>query len=81
MQISGWVIFWPYIDAGGRYDAVFESQPRFVPIGWFAAFQSVSAFSNTGMSLVDQSMLPFQTAYLMIYVRPHEPSSRRVVRC
>jgi hypothetical protein len=29
-------------------------------------FQSVSAFSNTGMSLVDQSMVPFQTAYLMI---------------
>jgi hypothetical protein len=69
MQISGWVIFWPYIDAKGRYDAVFEAQPRSVPIGWFAAFQSVSAFSNTGMSLVDLSMIPFQKAYLMIYVR------------
>lgn len=34
----------------------------------FAIFQSVSAFSNTGMSLVDQSMIPFQTAYLMIIV-------------
>jgi Trk-type K+ transport system membrane component len=36
-----------------------------VQIPWFALFQSVSAFSNTGMSLADQSMVPFQTAYLM----------------
>lgn len=34
----------------------------------FSAFQSVSAFSNTGMSLVDLSMLPFQDAYVMIFV-------------
>ena len=32
----------------------------------FAIFQVVSAYTNTGMSLVDQSMVPFQTAYPMI---------------
>lgn len=34
IQLSGWIIFWPYIGAKGRYDDVFESQSRVVPIGW-----------------------------------------------
>lgn len=34
----------------------------------FSFFQVFSAFSNTGTSLVDQSMIPFQTAYPMILV-------------
>ena len=29
----------------------------------FSLFQCVSAYTNTGTSLVDQSMVPFQTAY------------------
>ncbi|KAG5342632.1 hypothetical protein C0989_012137 [Termitomyces sp. Mn162] len=33
---------------------------------WFSIFQSVSAYTNTGMSLVDHSMVPFQTAYPMV---------------
>ncbi|KAI0642944.1 TrkH-domain-containing protein [Trametes meyenii] len=33
---------------------------------WFSAFQVVGAWANTGMSLVDQNMVPFQTAYPMI---------------
>ncbi|KAF8633452.1 hypothetical protein AX17_004621 [Amanita inopinata Kibby_2008] len=48
--------------------------PDFVPpqlhrpvnFAWFSIFQVVSAISNTGLSLVDQSMAPFQTAYPMI---------------
>ncbi|KAJ8489572.1 hypothetical protein ONZ45_g13536 [Pleurotus djamor] len=32
----------------------------------FALFQVVSSYTNTGMSLVDQSMVPFQKAYPMI---------------
>lgn len=58
----------PYVAAGGRYSYVFEQQPQYVAEPWFSLFQSVSAFSNTGMSLVDQSMLPFQEAYLMIVI-------------
>ncbi|WVQ97343.1 hypothetical protein IAU59_004454 [Kwoniella sp. CBS 9459] len=68
LQVAGFVIIAPYISAGGRYDHVFEAQPRFVPIPWYALFQSVSAFTNTGMSLCDMSMVPFQKAYLMIFV-------------
>ncbi len=57
----------PYTAAGGRYDSVFDNQYRIVPTYWFAAFQSVSAFSNTGFSLVDESMIPFQEAYVMVF--------------
>ncbi|KAH9911185.1 cation transport protein-domain-containing protein [Fomitopsis serialis] len=35
---------------------------------WFSAFQVVSAYTNTGMSLEDESMVPFQKAYLMIFI-------------
>jgi len=66
VQIAAFIIIAPYIAAKGRYNTVFEAQPRLVKVPWFALFQSVSAFSNTGMSLVDMSMIPFQNAYLMI---------------
>ncbi|CDO72194.1 hypothetical protein BN946_scf184970.g46 [Trametes cinnabarina] len=33
---------------------------------WFSAFQIMGAWANTGMSLVDQNMVPFQTAYPMV---------------
>jgi Trk-type K+ transport system membrane component len=56
----------PYIMAGGRYEYVFDAQPQEVSTPWFALFQAVSAFSNTGMSLADQSMIPFQQAYVMV---------------
>lgn len=32
----------------------------------FSAFQVVGAWANTGMSLVDQNMVPFREAYPMI---------------
>ena len=34
----------------------------------FSAFQAVSAYTNAGLSLQDQSMVPFQRAYLMIFI-------------
>lgn len=69
MPLAGFVIMAPYISAGNRYDYVFNEQPRNVGIPWFALYQSISAFTNTGMSLCDTSMLPFQKAYLMIVGR------------
>ncbi|KAF4577400.1 low affinity potassium transporter [Pleurotus pulmonarius] len=36
--------------------------------GGFALFQSISSYTNNGMSLVDQSMVPFQRAYVMVMV-------------
>ncbi|KAG6828526.1 hypothetical protein H0H92_007654 [Tricholoma furcatifolium] len=35
---------------------------------WFSIFQCVSAYTNTGFSLVDHSMVPFQTAYPMVFL-------------
>lgn len=34
----------------------------------FSIFQVTGAWANTGMSLVDQNMIPFRTAYLLIFV-------------
>lgn len=34
----------------------------------FSVFQVASGWANTGMSLVDQSMVPFRKAYLMLAV-------------
>lgn len=65
LPLAGATIIAPYIAAGGRYNHVFESQYKIVRIPWFAFFQAYSGFANLGMSLVDQSVIPFQTAYLM----------------
>jgi Trk-type K+ transport system membrane component len=72
--VAAFVIVAPYIAAQGRYDYIFDAQPRLVKIPWFALFQVVSAFSNTGMSLVDTSLIPFQGAYLMNFSK--SPCSR-----
>jgi len=65
LQLAAFVIIAPYIDAGKRYEDVFESQPKYVSPVWFSLFNAVSAFTNTGTSLSDTSLVPFQTAYLM----------------
>ncbi|KAF8608135.1 TrkH-domain-containing protein [Ceratobasidium sp. AG-I] len=67
-QLLAFVIIAPYSTMGKWAPVFSEQQHRFVPPVWFAAFQCVSAYTNTGMSLVDQSMVPFQTAYPMIVV-------------
>ncbi|KAH9922903.1 cation transport protein-domain-containing protein [Fomitopsis serialis] len=43
-------------------------QHRDINPTWFSVFQVVGAWANTGMSLVDQNMVPFRSAYLMIVV-------------
>jgi Trk-type K+ transport system membrane component len=68
LPLTGFVIFGPYIRSQFEYVLSSDSQYRYVPPLWFSAFQAVSAFSNTGMSLVDLSMVPFQKAYPMIFV-------------
>ena len=67
LPLIGFIIIAPYISAKGRYDSVFDAQPRFVSIPWYALWAVESAFSNTGMSLVDKSLLPFQTAYVQTF--------------
>ncbi|QRV98028.1 potassium/sodium transporter [Ceratobasidium sp. AG-Ba] len=68
-QLLAFVIIAPY-SSMRRWSDVFREpqQHRFIPPTWFAMFQVVSAYTNAGMSLIDQSMVPFQTAYPMIVV-------------
>jgi hypothetical protein len=69
IQVASYVIVAPYISTA-RWSGVFlpPNQHRALAAPWFALFQVVSAYTNTGMSLVDQSMIPFQHATVMILV-------------
>ncbi|KAH9060174.1 TrkH-domain-containing protein [Lactarius vividus] len=42
------------------------NQHRVINSAWFSAFQVVGAWANTGFSLVDQNLIPFQTAYPLL---------------
>lgn len=67
LQLFVFMIVAPYISTP-RWADRFAPPQLIKPLNpsWFAIFQAVSAYTNTGMSLVDQSFLPFQTAYPMI---------------
>ncbi|KAF8346023.1 cation transport protein-domain-containing protein [Amanita rubescens] len=67
VQVTCFVVIAPYMSQP-RWASNFvpPQQDRVVNTVWFSLFQVVSAYSNTGTSLADQSMIPFQTAYPMI---------------
>lgn len=67
LQLISYTIIGPYISTS-RWSSAFEVPNLVRPLtsGWFALFQVASAFTNTGSSLVDQSMIPFQKAYAMV---------------
>ncbi|KAK7036416.1 hypothetical protein VNI00_011613 [Paramarasmius palmivorus] len=69
VQLIPFIIIAPYISQIGWRDN-FNPPALHKPVApaWFALFQMVSAYTNTGTSLVDTSMVPFQKAYLMIFV-------------
>ncbi|KAG8932610.1 low affinity potassium transporter [Tulasnella sp. 418] len=67
VQLLGFIIIAPYISQD-RWEPAFQSQPRYISPPWFALFQAVSAYTNLGMSLMDTSMIPFRTAYVMVVV-------------
>ncbi|KAG7449729.1 uncharacterized protein BT62DRAFT_928462 [Guyanagaster necrorhizus] len=68
IQLTAFVMISPYISMS-RWSSDFNTPSllRSLSPVWFSLFQVVSAYTNTGMSLVDQSMVPFQEAYLMIF--------------
>ncbi|OSD05765.1 TrkH-domain-containing protein [Trametes coccinea BRFM310] len=66
-QMISFILIAPWLSTTHTYDSVFASQPRLVNKSWFAVFQVVGAYTGGGMSLVDAGMVPFQTAYLMIF--------------
>ncbi|PFH52155.1 hypothetical protein AMATHDRAFT_79883 [Amanita thiersii Skay4041] len=67
IQLISFTVIAPYMSQA-RWASDLTTPQLHRPLNsvWFSAFQVVSALSNTGMSLVDQSMVPFQTAYPMI---------------
>ncbi|KAK0212417.1 cation transport protein-domain-containing protein [Desarmillaria ectypa] len=69
IQLTAFIMISPYVSMP-RWSSIFDAPPLHRPLSpvWFSLFQVVSAYTNTGMSLVDQSMVPFQQAYLMIFV-------------
>ncbi|KAG0708602.1 cation transport protein-domain-containing protein [Suillus ampliporus] len=64
IQLVSFVVIAPYMSMP-KWASDFEPPALFkkVTVPWFSLFQVVSAYTNTGTSLVDQSMVPFQTAY------------------
>ncbi|KAI6163432.1 cation transport protein-domain-containing protein [Pisolithus thermaeus] len=68
IQIVSFVVIAPYMSMS-RWSSDFNPPALQRPVSpvWFSLFQVISAYTNTGMSLVDQSMVPFQTAYPMIF--------------
>ncbi|KAF8178668.1 cation transport protein-domain-containing protein [Mycena galopus ATCC 62051] len=67
IQLIAFIVIAPYITQS-RWRDIFlpPMQHKKIRTTWFACFQVISAYTNTGMSLVDQSMVPFQRAYAMI---------------
>ncbi|KAF9809997.1 hypothetical protein IEO21_07189 [Rhodonia placenta] len=61
------VVIAPYMTLP-RWQYLFAppEQHRKINSIWFSAFQVIGAWANTGMSLVDQNMVPFREAYPMI---------------
>ncbi|KAG8897090.1 low affinity potassium transporter [Tulasnella sp. 408] len=65
-QMATFLILVIYLYTSSEWDFVFEGQPRLVPKAWFAAFQAVSSYTGGGLTLVDQGMVPFASAYVMV---------------
>ncbi|RPD57724.1 hypothetical protein L226DRAFT_512491 [Lentinus tigrinus ALCF2SS1-7] len=67
LQLVAFIVIAPYMSIPRWHsDFIPPALHRAVPSTWFSAFQVVSSYTNTGTSLVDTSMVPFQTAYPMI---------------
>ncbi|KAI0358915.1 TrkH-domain-containing protein [Trametes cingulata] len=66
-QLIAFILIAPWLSTTHTYDSVFAAQPRLVNKSWFTLFQVVGAYTGGGMSLVDQGMVPFQRAYLLIF--------------
>ncbi|KAI0645210.1 cation transport protein-domain-containing protein [Trametes meyenii] len=67
LQLIAFIVIAPYMSLGRwREDFLPPALHRPISSTWYSAFQVVSSYTNTGMSLVDQSMVPFQRAYPMI---------------
>ncbi|KAJ7594901.1 cation transport protein-domain-containing protein [Mycena floridula] len=69
VHLLAFVVIAPYMSLSKwKQDFLPPALHKPVHSTWFSLFQVVSAYTNTGTSLVDTSMVPFQKAYPMIVV-------------
>ncbi|GAA5916529.1 uncharacterized protein JCM6883_005449, partial [Sporobolomyces salmoneus] len=66
LQLIGVLTIAPWLTASSTYRAIFEATDPPINPTFFSFFQVFSSLSNTGMSLVDASMIPFNSAYWFI---------------
>ncbi|PWN49886.1 hypothetical protein IE53DRAFT_122868 [Violaceomyces palustris] len=68
VNLSMVTIMASYINSSSaaKYQAVFRQQTHQPSYTWFAFFQGVSAYTNTGLSLIDTSMVNMQDAYALL---------------
>ncbi|KAJ4480978.1 potassium transporter [Lentinula aciculospora] len=66
-QLISFILFAPWLSATNEYNGVFANQLRVVQKPWFSLFQVMGAYTGGGLSLVDEGMVPFQSAYLMVF--------------
>lgn len=66
IQIIGVLTIAPWLTYSSEYRAVFDATDPPMNPTFFSFFQVFSGLSNTGMSLVDASMVPFNSAYWLI---------------
>ena len=79
VQLIPMIIFAPVMQI--MYRGTFQDQGTITNAGgWYAAFNVVSAYSNSGLSLLDESMTLFQTAYRSAYIWTAE-NRARLTRC
>jgi len=64
----GIVILVPYSYYHSIHGTIDTSQPGNLAPGWWAAFAVTSAFTNTGLNLLNSNMVPFETHYLVLIV-------------
>ncbi|OCF43255.1 potassium ion transporter [Kwoniella heveanensis CBS 569] len=71
-QVIPFAIIAIYFAKVHKWDSAFQPstgvQTAAVNKTWFSLYVVVSAYTGTGMSLIDQGLSPFATCYLLIYV-------------
>ncbi|KZV64154.1 TrkH-domain-containing protein [Peniophora sp. CONT] len=65
----GFVVIAPYMTLS-RWSSTFLPPNQHRPINstWYSLFELIGAWGNTGMSLVDQNLVPFQRAYPLLII-------------
>jgi len=67
IQAVGWIVN-GLLFSKPQYEGVFAGQWKFVQPSWAGVFMGTSAVTNSGMSLVDTGLVPFQGEFGVLIV-------------